>query len=97
MQGVIEIYLLVFTLHISKFLNCNIKSCFTVIKMVSLRHCLIVPKILLFQRNFKWPQMQKKVKATTNGRIITNYEFLKSKSSLNQVILKIIFKITFEL
>ena len=66
--------------------------------MVSLRHCLIVPKILLFQRNFKWPQMQKKkIKATTNGRIITNYEFLKSKSSLNQVILKIIFKITFEL
>ena len=29
--------------------------------------------------------------------IITNYEFLKSKSSQNQVILKIILKITFEL
>ena len=29
--------------------------------------------------------------------IITNYEFLKSKSSLNQLILKISFKITFEL
>ena len=29
--------------------------------------------------------------------VITNYEFLKSKSSLNQAILKIIFKITFEL
>ena len=29
--------------------------------------------------------------------IITNYEFLKSKSSLNKVILRIILKITFEL
>ena len=29
--------------------------------------------------------------------IITNYEFLKSKFCSNQVILKIIFKITFEL
>ena len=30
-------------------------------------------------------------------KINTNYEFLKSKSSLNQLILKIIIKITFEL
>ena len=31
------------------------------------------------------------------NEIITNYEFLKLKSRLNQVILKIIFKITFQL